>query len=139
MATWRFIFVSAARYTSPIPPAPSEPRISYGPRREPGVIVAVSVWRGRVLCYFRAEKTADTANSIVSNADLMLPSDDARRSRLQIRPHFLTRTTKSGDGGAKPAVTAYNALPNSAIVVGTFVAEFDVNGSVMTSTIVPDR
>ena len=46
-------------------------------------------------------------------------------------PHFGRRTTKSGDGGAKPAVTEYSAWPNSAIVLGTFVAGFDANGSVM--------
>ena len=45
--------------------------------------------------------------------------------------YFGRRTTKSGAGGAKPAVTAYRELPNSAIVVGTFVAGFDANGSVM--------
>ena len=50
-----------------------------------------------------------------------------------------SRTTKSGEGGAKPAVTVYSALPNAAIVVGTFVDGFDVNGSVMDPTIAPDR
>jgi hypothetical protein len=45
--------------------------------------------------------------------------------------YFGRRTTKSGAGGAKPAVTTYSELPNSAIVVGTFVAWFDANGSVM--------
>jgi hypothetical protein len=45
--------------------------------------------------------------------------------------YFGRRTTKSGAGGAKPAVTTYSELPNSAIVVGTFVAGFDANGSVM--------
>src|SRR5262245_52456459 len=34
IATSRSSRVSRARYTSPIPPAPSGPRISYGPRRE---------------------------------------------------------------------------------------------------------
>lgn len=45
--------------------------------------------------------------------------------------HFSSRTTKSGDGGANPAVTAYNESPNSAIVVGTLVSGFDAKGSVM--------
>ena len=36
-ATSRFSFVSRARYTSPMPPAPSGERISYGPRRVPAV------------------------------------------------------------------------------------------------------
>src|SRR5262245_60483400 len=45
--------------------------------------------------------------------------------------HLGRRTTKSGRGGANPAVTTYSELPNSAIVVGTFVAGFDANGSVM--------
>src|SRR5262249_33316983 len=40
--------------------------------------------------------------------------------------YFETRTTKSGVGGAKPAVTAYSASPNSASPVGTFVAGFEV-------------
>jgi hypothetical protein len=53
--------------------------------------------------------------------------------------YFTSRTTKSGEGAAKPAVTAYSALPNAAIVVGTFVDGFDVNGSVMKRTIAPDR
>src|SRR5262245_19303786 len=35
-ATSRPSRVSRARYTSPMPPAPSGWRISYGPRREPG-------------------------------------------------------------------------------------------------------
>src|SRR5436309_3797637 len=35
-ATVRSRRVSRARYTSPMPPAPSGARISYGPRREPG-------------------------------------------------------------------------------------------------------
>ena len=35
IATSRFSWVSRARYTSPIPPAPSAERISYGPRRAP--------------------------------------------------------------------------------------------------------
>jgi hypothetical protein len=85
--------------------------------------------------------------------------NDARESRLRItgRPnqvsvqaspadyspdpaaHFSTRTTKSGVGAAKPAVTAYNASPNSAMVVGTFVSGFDVKGSVMNRTTEPDR
>ena len=37
IATSRLSFVSRARYTSPIPPAPSGARISYGPRCTPGV------------------------------------------------------------------------------------------------------
>ena len=37
IATSRFSFVSRARYTSPMPPAPREERISYGPRRAPGL------------------------------------------------------------------------------------------------------
>ena len=36
MATDRLSFVSVARYTSPIPPAPSGAVIAYGPSREPG-------------------------------------------------------------------------------------------------------
>src|SRR5438132_12548147 len=36
IATSRPSRVSRARYTSPIPPAPSGPEISYGPSREPG-------------------------------------------------------------------------------------------------------
>ncbi len=36
IATVRSSRVSRARYTSPIPPAPSAPTISYGPRRVPG-------------------------------------------------------------------------------------------------------
>src|SRR5262245_10906038 len=36
MATCRFRFVSVARCTSPMPPAPSADRISYGPSRDPG-------------------------------------------------------------------------------------------------------
>ena len=36
-ATWRLSRVSVARYTSPMPPAPSGETISYGPRRVPGV------------------------------------------------------------------------------------------------------
>src|SRR4029077_11909367 len=38
MATTRSRRVSCARYTSPMPPAPIGLTISYGPRREPGVI-----------------------------------------------------------------------------------------------------
>jgi hypothetical protein len=45
--------------------------------------------------------------------------------------YFCNRTTKSGAGEAKPAVTAYSELPNSAIVVGTFVAGFEAKGSVI--------
>src|SRR4051812_6411220 len=37
-ATSRRSFVSRARYTSPIPPAPSRPTTSYAPSRPPGVI-----------------------------------------------------------------------------------------------------
>ena len=37
IATWRFRFVSVARYTSPIPPTPICAVTSYGPRRAPGV------------------------------------------------------------------------------------------------------
>src|ERR1043166_441377 len=36
MATTRSSRVSRARYTSPMPPAPIGPTISYGPRRVPG-------------------------------------------------------------------------------------------------------
>src|SRR4029453_14283470 len=53
--------------------------------------------------------------------------------------YFCKRTTKSGRGGTKPAVTAYSELPNSAIVVGTFVAGFEANGSVIWRTIAPDK
>jgi hypothetical protein len=48
-----------------------------------------------------------------------------------VRHHFRKRTTKSGAGAANPPVTAYSEWPNSAMVVGTFVAAFDANGSVM--------
>src|SRR5262245_43088849 len=37
IATSRFRRASRARYTSPMPPAPSEPVISYEPRRVPGL------------------------------------------------------------------------------------------------------
>jgi hypothetical protein len=37
IATWRFSFVSVARYTSPMPPAPIWAVTSYEPRRVPGV------------------------------------------------------------------------------------------------------
>ena len=37
IATWRFSFVSVARYTSPMPPTPIWATTSYGPRRVPGV------------------------------------------------------------------------------------------------------
>src|SRR6266496_1896502 len=37
IATSRFSFVSRARYTSPMPPAPRAETISYGPSRWPGV------------------------------------------------------------------------------------------------------
>ena len=47
--------------------------------------------------------------------------------------------TEIGRRRGKPAVTAYGALPNLAIVGGTFVAGFDVNGSVTKSAIVTDR
>jgi len=40
-ATSRLSRVSIARYTSPMPPAPSRPMISYGPRRVPG---GRSIW-----------------------------------------------------------------------------------------------
>ena len=36
IATSRPSFVSVARYTSPMPPAPTGARISYDPRRRPG-------------------------------------------------------------------------------------------------------
>ena len=52
--------------------------------------------------------------------------------------HLDTRTTKSGAGGANPAVTAYSELPNSARVVGTLVAGLDVNGSVMYRVMSPE-
>jgi len=39
VATWRFRLVSAARYTSPIPPEPSGGPISYAPMRVP-------IWMG---------------------------------------------------------------------------------------------
>src|SRR5258706_16101640 len=39
-ATSRASFVSVARYTSPIPPAPRGERISYGPTREPGCSIS---------------------------------------------------------------------------------------------------
>src|ERR1700675_2956784 len=42
-ATSRFSFVSRARYTSPMPPAPRAERISYEPRRAPGESVRVGV------------------------------------------------------------------------------------------------
>src|SRR6476619_1280465 len=53
-ATSRLSFVSRARYTSPIPPAPSAPRISYGPRRAPAVsdtrsLALSTAWCGHVL------------------------------------------------------------------------------------------
>ena len=45
--------------------------------------------------------------------------------------YFGRRTTKSGVGGWPPKVTAYSEFPNSANVVGIFVAGLDWNGSVM--------
>ena len=52
MATSRLSLVSRARYTSPIPPAPSAPVISYGPIRVPaGRDIAAGVYaisRGRL-------------------------------------------------------------------------------------------
>ena len=64
---------------------------------------------------------------------------DAAGHHPRAATHFVSRTTKSGEGAAKPAVTAYSAPPNSAMVVGTFVDSFDVNGSVMKRTMAPDR
>src|SRR5262249_33063581 len=64
---------------------------------------------------------------------------DEQGSKIAQADYFASRTTKSVEGAAKPAVTAYSALPNAAIVVGTFVDGFDVNGSVMRRTIAPDR
>lgn len=61
------------------------------------------------------------------------------RSTLRSNSYFTSRTTKSGEGAAKPAVTAYSASPNAAIVVGTFVDGFEANGSVKNCTIAPDR
>jgi hypothetical protein len=62
----------------------------------------------------------------------LLTPVQAQGTRSRTAPHhFRRRTTKSGAGGANPAVTAYSELPKSAIVVGTFTAGFDVNGSVM--------
>ena len=58
---------------------------------------------------------------------------------LVLNIYFERRTTKSGLGGANPAVTAYSASPNAASPVGTFVAGLEVNGSVMYRVITPDR
>jgi hypothetical protein len=41
-ATSRASFVSRARYTSPIPPLPMRARISYAPRRVPGISATYS-------------------------------------------------------------------------------------------------
>ncbi len=46
IATSRLSFVSRARYTSPIPPAPMAPRISYEPRRVPEVSIKGDTWSG---------------------------------------------------------------------------------------------
>jgi len=43
MAMSRLSFVSRARYTSPMPPAPNGDRISYAPRRAPGA-KDMTVW-----------------------------------------------------------------------------------------------
>ena len=68
------------------------------------------------------------------------PSALVGSSRLSVTSrYFARRTTKSGAGGAKPAVTAYSELPNSAIVVGTFVAGFEANGSVMVRVTAPEK
>src|ERR1700704_1637406 len=49
IATERSSRVSRALYTSPIPPAPIAVRISYGPRRVPGVNGMASRFRERAL------------------------------------------------------------------------------------------
>src|SRR5688572_14921528 len=66
------------------------------------------------------------------------PPNAEARTRVVLN-HFGRRTMKSGAGGAKPAVTAYSEAPNPANVVGTFVAGFDTNGSVISSVITPDK
>src|SRR5689334_17416119 len=53
MATSRFSLVSRARYTSPIPPAPSADRISYGPICEPAASdIGVLILHQRELCTY---------------------------------------------------------------------------------------
>src|SRR6266540_2972037 len=46
IATSRPSFVSFARYTSPIPPAPRGERISYGPKRVPAARLKSFLWPG---------------------------------------------------------------------------------------------
>ena len=57
IATARFRFVSMARYTSPIPPAPICAVIWSGPKRVPGVRAT-----GGVIIRVRRERLADESN-----------------------------------------------------------------------------
>ena len=77
--------------------------------------------------------------SIQAAAGVPYPPTQMRPVLPSLSLYFDSRTTKSGEGAAKPAVTAYSTLPNAARVVGTFVDGFDVNGSVMKPTIAPER
>src|SRR6266540_4494119 len=76
IATARSRRVSRARYTSPIPPAPSGERISYGPRREPGD----SGKMGRL--YF-AGRSQNQPAELCGAGGASPPLQPERRGRLQ--------------------------------------------------------
>ena len=97
----------------------------------------------RLHCWLSlSNSTGFSMQSLPPNLPLNCPNcpkaPQCRSGHSRAVTHFVSRTTKSGEGAAKPAVTAYSAPPNSAMVVGTFVNSFDVNGSVMKRTMAPD-
>src|SRR5438477_776269 len=83
IATARPSRVSRARYTSPIPPAPSAPTISYGPRRDP---------------------TARTIPPIIG--ELALPDRDRGRVEAERVDHRVRRRLVLDGGDARAHLVA---------------------------------
>ena len=76
MATVRSNRVSRARYTSPIPPAPSGPTISYGPSFDPEVSV--------IIAGIIASETPGEIPSTASVLIVRLPENVDGHSKLDI-------------------------------------------------------
>ena len=113
MATVRSSRVSRARYTSPIPPAPSEERISYGPRRVLGESGIAFGHHNPLSC----AKPTQTPEQTMSRRPLLLRPALGRARRIDGALEILLRTTRC----RMPA--SPDAASNSAAVETNFCGD----------------